>query len=157
MAHTISELRTLKTKYGQALKDVTAIHEAVTVLLHKYSGSQAREYTKDPGEAKRILGIKEALKVITNKKDQLEAMFSGLKAEYRETPKYERKKTVAPTATLEDNGIVFSISQEAADKLHSSGLVQKCDNPECVSYHPVGMTLGELQARIEEIEDASNG
>ncbi len=152
--HTVSELRTLKTKYSQALKEVTDIFDAIKMLELTYSGAQSRERTKDPGEQMRITGIRQCLKIAAGKKEQIEAQFSNLRTEYKSAPKYTRKgKGVIKQTTVEANGESVVLNTDTADVLHRQGFIGLCDDPSCSNYHPAAdKTLGDVLTRVKEVE-----
>lgn len=93
--YTVSELRTLRTRYGHALTQLTDLHSMISLLRNKYSGKHARSTVKAEEEKYRILGIEEALKVITEKKDQTDAIVARLNEQYETVEKYgHRPKNV---------------------------------------------------------------
>lgn len=89
--YTISELRTLRTRYGHAARQLEDIHTTVSALKLKYSGKQARSNVKAEEERYRILGIDDALNVIKEKKMQNEAVIAILEKQYEAAPKYGKK------------------------------------------------------------------
>lgn len=86
--YTVSELRTLRTRYGYAALQLDEIHQSISLLKLKYSGRHSRSTVKADEERYRIVGIDEALRVISEKKLQNDTIVEHLNAQYEKVEKY---------------------------------------------------------------------
>lgn len=86
--YTISELRTLRTRYGQIQEEMNNLVNTIKAKRLVYSSKQSRSTVKKREEGFRILGFDEVLKIVTTRQEQVNSIVDKLEAQYQVRPKY---------------------------------------------------------------------